>query len=34
MQPSTFALAAQSCGIFPYVALVLAFIDTVGLDSF
>jgi hypothetical protein len=34
MQPSAFALAAQSCTIFPYVALVLAFINTIGLDSF
>jgi hypothetical protein len=34
MQPSTFALAAQSCIIFPNVALVWPFVDTVGLDSF
>ena len=34
MQPSTFALAAQSCTIFPNVALVWPFVDTVGLDSF
>ena len=34
MQPSTFALAAQSCTIFPYAALVLAFIDIINLDSF
>jgi hypothetical protein len=34
MQPSTFALAAQSRTIFPNAALVLAFIDTIGLDSF
>jgi hypothetical protein len=34
MQPSTFALAAQSRTIFPNAVLVLAFIDTIGSDSF